>query len=92
MAVAWKLNAPVIAINSSPLSPWHFGRMANTYHPAYIPNVYMQFSEKMSFAQRLMNWLNFHLLNIMYKFVSKLIIEHIAICCYIINIWKMFLV
>lgn len=67
MGVTWKLNAPVIGLSSCVLMPWHYDRVANPLIPSYVPLLFFGFSDKMSYAERLANWVSMHALKLMYK-------------------------
>lgn len=60
MGLAWKLQAPVIGLSSCALMPWHYDRVGAPHIPSYIPALFMGASDKMSFGQRLTNWLAVH--------------------------------
>lgn len=57
LGLAWKLQAPVIGLSSCPLMPWHYDRIGNPIIPSYIPSLFMGYSDKMSFSERLANWI-----------------------------------
>lgn len=57
LAVTKKFNIPVVRIHSCTLMPWTSSRYANPNHPAYMPNNFMPFSDKMTFFQRFENFL-----------------------------------
>lgn len=67
MAIAWKLKAPVIALSSCLIMPWHYDRLGNPLLPSYIPNALIGYSQKMDFLQRFNNWIAVHVLNLMYR-------------------------
>lgn len=67
MGVAWKLNAPVIGLSSCVLMPYHYDRVANPLMTSYVPVLYHGFSDKMSFGERLVNWITVHTTKLMYK-------------------------
>ncbi|SPP79043.1 2-hydroxyacylsphingosine 1-beta-galactosyltransferase [Drosophila guanche] len=70
MGVAYQLQAPVIALSSCVMMPWHYERMGAPIIPSHIPNLFMAQSQDMNFAGRLANWFSFHALNWMYKLLS----------------------
>lgn len=67
MGVAWKLDAPVIGLSSCVLMPWHYDRVGNPLIPSYVPSLFLGLSDKMSYAERLVNWVSVHVLKLMYK-------------------------
>lgn len=52
-----KFKAPLIGISSCTIMHWTNERFANPTHPAYIPNNLMDFSDQMTFFQRVENLL-----------------------------------
>lgn len=52
-----KVKAPIIGLSSSTLMPWTSERLANPSHTAYIPNNLMDYSDKMTFFERVENTL-----------------------------------
>lgn len=69
-AVAHLIGAPVIALSSCAVMPWHYERMGLPIIPSYIPALFMGQSEDMNFVGRLGNWLTFHGMNMLYKLLS----------------------
>lgn len=55
VTVAKKYNIPVVRAHSSSLMPWSSDRYGNPTNPAYIPNNFMPFSNKMNFLERVEN-------------------------------------
>ncbi|XP_030384151.1 UDP-glucuronosyltransferase 2B1 [Scaptodrosophila lebanonensis] len=70
MGVAHQLQAPVIALSSCAMMPWHYERMGAPIIPSHIPALFMGQSQDMDFGGRLANWFSFHALNLMYKFFA----------------------
>lgn len=70
MGVAYKLQAPVVALCSSALMPWHYERMGAPLIPSYISALFLGQSQEMSFGARLGNWVTTHTLNWLYKLLS----------------------
>lgn len=66
-AIAHKLNAPFIGVSSCALMPWHYDRVSNPHIPSYIPGLFMGYSEKMSYSERLSNWIAVNGLQLLYK-------------------------
>lgn len=67
MGVVWKLQAPVIGLSSCNLMPWHYDRVGNPHLPSFIPSLFMEHSDKMTFRQRFMNFIDIHLKKGFYK-------------------------
>lgn len=71
--VAWKLQEasgktlPVIGLSSCTLMPWHYNRLGMPVNPSYIPALFLGLSDKMSFLERLHNWISVHGLTLLYK-------------------------
>lgn len=55
VAVAKKLNIPVVRTLACNLLPWSYRRFGNPGNPAYIPNVFGSFSNKMSLFEKVEN-------------------------------------
>ncbi|XP_055375679.1 UDP-glycosyltransferase UGT5-like [Condylostylus longicornis] len=70
MSVAHLLKAPVIALSSCALMPWHYDRIGNPGIPSYIPSLFLGQSEEMSFPYRLANWITFHGMKFLYNYYS----------------------
>jgi len=49
------LRTPFIYFSSSALLPWANDRFGNPDNPAYIPNIFQPYSNKMEFLERLLN-------------------------------------
>lgn len=67
MGVAWYLKAPVIAMSSCALMPWHYDHTGQPIIPSYIPALFSPHSEKMTFAQRFQNFIDVHLMRLLYR-------------------------
>lgn len=67
MAIAWKLKAPVIGASSCSLLPWHHDRVASPAMASYVPSLFSGYSYSMSFTERISNWFEVHLINLMYR-------------------------
>ncbi|XP_021940882.1 UDP-glucuronosyltransferase 2B15-like isoform X1 [Zootermopsis nevadensis] len=52
---AYKFKVPFISIVTTPLLPWGYERFANPDNPAYIGNIFLGHSDRMSFLERLVN-------------------------------------
>ncbi|XP_055635695.1 UDP-glycosyltransferase UGT5-like [Toxorhynchites rutilus septentrionalis] len=70
LGIAHLLNAPYIGLSSCPLMPWHYDRVGNPMTPSYIPALFMGYSEKMSFTQRLSNWITAYSFKAMYSWFN----------------------
>ncbi|XP_045481094.1 UDP-glycosyltransferase UGT5-like isoform X6 [Harmonia axyridis] len=64
---ALRFKAPLVAISTTTLMPWHNSRFANPDNPAYIPNNHIWFDNKMSFSQRVVNFLGTLYAKIVYQ-------------------------
>lgn len=60
-------KAPFIGVTSSVIMPWMNERFGNIDHPAYIPVMFMDFSDRMSFVERLENTIVLVLNKIIHK-------------------------
>lgn len=67
MGIAWKLQLPVVALSSCSLIPWHFERFGNPQLPSYIPSQLTAYTEKMTYLQRINNWISAFLVTQMYR-------------------------
>ena len=70
MGLAWKLDAPVIGVSSIGLLPWHYERFGEPMIPSYLPSMYMASSDRMSFVERLQNWILCYSGKFLYRFVN----------------------
>lgn len=50
-----KTKIPLIGISSSTVMPWTYKRFGSPNHPAYMPNNLMDYSDRLSFIERLEN-------------------------------------
>ncbi|XP_018570346.1 UDP-glucuronosyltransferase 1-3 isoform X1 [Anoplophora glabripennis] len=55
MGLTQKIKAPVIGLSSCTIMPWTSERLGNPTHTAYIPNNNMDYSDQMTFRERLEN-------------------------------------
>lgn len=67
MGIAWKLQLPVVALSSCSLIPWHFERFGNPQMPSYIPSQLTDYTEAMTYPQRIYNWMSSTFNTVMYK-------------------------
>ncbi|XP_031635700.1 UDP-glucuronosyltransferase 1-3-like [Contarinia nasturtii] len=70
VAIAWKIQAPVIALSSCLLMPWHYDRFGNPLIPSYIPALFTAYTDKMNFIERLNNWITVNVLKLMYHYIA----------------------
>lgn len=68
--LAYKLRAPVIALSSCAMMPWHYGRMGNPQTPSLTPSLFMGYSDEMDFRGRLSNWLGHYGMKVLYYMFS----------------------
>lgn len=66
-SIVHQLNAPFILISSSILMPWNFGQIGSPDNPSYIPSHVLDFTNRMTFLQRVENTLVYGLSKIIYK-------------------------
>jgi glucuronosyltransferase len=78
LGFVYKFRAPHIAVMTSVPFPWSNGRTANPDHPAYIPNYFTQFTDRMSFWERLQNTLQTEIIKWAYYYYSELPTHRIA--------------
>lgn len=52
-----QLNVPIVRVHSCTLMPWTSQRYGNPTNPAYIPNIFLLHSNKMTFLERVENTL-----------------------------------
>lgn len=50
-----KFKTPVISLSSATMMPWLNARFANPDNPSYIPNNFMDYSDRLSFLERVEN-------------------------------------
>lgn len=68
--LAHRINAPVIALSSCAMMPWHYERMGNPETPSLTPSLFMGYSDHMNFRQRIGNWLGFYGMKALYYMFS----------------------
>ncbi|XP_058056928.1 UDP-glycosyltransferase UGT5-like [Anopheles bellator] len=83
LGVAYQLNAPYIGLSSCPLMPWHYERVGNPPIPSYVPALFMGYTERMDFTQRLANWITVQSFKALYSWfndaaANKLLRERFA--------------
>jgi glucuronosyltransferase len=67
-----KFKAPQISLISSVSFPWLNDRTGNPDHPAYIPNYYSAYTDRMTFWERLRNTLQVEIIKWVYYYFSEL--------------------
>uniref|UniRef100_A0A2M3Z1Z1 UDP-glucuronosyltransferase n=1 Tax=Anopheles braziliensis TaxID=58242 RepID=A0A2M3Z1Z1_9DIPT len=70
LGVAHLLNAPYIGLSSCPLMPWHYDRVGNPIIPSYVPSLFMGYTERMDFSQRLANWITVQSFKLLYSWFN----------------------
>ncbi|XP_053692404.1 UDP-glycosyltransferase UGT5-like [Sabethes cyaneus] len=70
LGVAHLLNAPYIGLSSCPLMPWHYDRIGVPSNPSYIPALFMGYSEKMDFWERMANFITVTTFKWMYSWFN----------------------
>jgi len=68
-AVAHLLKAPVIALSSCAIMPWHYKRMGSPFINPIMPMNFLPYTDEMSLIDRLNNFFHFHTVNTLYKWV-----------------------
>lgn len=57
LGISWKLNAPIIGFSSTYIMPYHYQRLGTPPSASTVSTLFLGYSEKMTFAQRLNNWI-----------------------------------
>ncbi|EDW76577.1 uncharacterized protein Dwil_GK14590 [Drosophila willistoni] len=70
-AVAHLLGAPVIALSSCAIMPWHYRRMGTPFINSVMPMNFLPHTDEMTFIDRLNNFIHFHTVNFLYNFVTQ---------------------
>lgn len=62
IGVAWKLNvnAPVIGLSSTEIISYYYDRLGVPLLASHVPTSVSSYTDKMSFEQRLYNWIAGH--------------------------------
>lgn len=76
--IVHKLNAPLVSWVTSTMLPWAGGRMGLPDNPAYIPNYFVSFSDRMNFLQRLVNTATLVFAKTAYFFKSEIPAQELA--------------
>nr|QVG59853.1 UDP-glucuronosyltransferase [Nilaparvata lugens] len=72
------LGAPFISVSSSALLPTGGLRFAHSHHPAFVPNVFSTYSDKMSYFERFHNTFSTVAMQLMRKYYYDVAAERIA--------------
>lgn len=67
LGVAWKLQAPTVAMSSCTMMPWHYDRFQVPVNPSFMPALFMGYSDEMTYAERLANWIGIYGIKLMHK-------------------------
>lgn len=70
-AVAHLLDAPVIALSSCAIMPWHYKRMGTPFINPIMPMNFLPYTDQMNFVARLNNFLHFYIVNALYNFITQ---------------------
>lgn len=71
LGFAHKFKVPVISLSSCTMMPWLDDRFANPDNPSYIPDNFMDFSDEMTFFQRVENTV----VNLLHKVMYLLLMD-----------------
>jgi glucuronosyltransferase len=67
-----KFKVPYISLMASVALPWSNERTANPDHPAYIPSYFAQYTDRMTFWERLQNTVQTEMIKWAYYYFSEL--------------------
>ncbi|SPP79042.1 UDP-glucuronosyltransferase 1-3 [Drosophila guanche] len=70
-AVAHLLNAPVVALSTCAIMPWHYQRMGTPHINAIMPMNFLTYSDEMGLIDRLNNFIHFHTVNTLYEWITQ---------------------
>ncbi|XP_043950356.1 UDP-glycosyltransferase UGT5 [Drosophila biarmipes] len=70
-AVAHLLKAPVIALSSCAIMPWHYKRMGSPFINPIMPMNFLPYTDEMSLIDRLNNFFHFHTVNTLYNVITQ---------------------
>jgi glucuronosyltransferase len=71
MGIAHKLGAPVIGLSSCALMPWQYGRSGAPLITSYMPALFLGYTEKMNFMERIGNWITAHGMRLLYEYFTQ---------------------
>ncbi|KAH8289921.1 hypothetical protein KR018_003220 [Drosophila ironensis] len=70
-AVAHLLKAPVIALSSCAIMPWHYKRMGSPFINPIMPMNFLPYTDEMGPIDRLNNFFHFHTINTLYNWITQ---------------------
>ncbi|XP_017070082.2 LOW QUALITY PROTEIN: UDP-glucosyltransferase 2 [Drosophila eugracilis] len=70
-AVAHLLGAPVIALSSCAIMPWHYKRMGSPFINPIMPMNFLPYTDEMTLIDRLNNFFHFHTVNTLYNWITQ---------------------
>uniref|UniRef100_A0A6P4E8N8 UDP-glucuronosyltransferase n=1 Tax=Drosophila rhopaloa TaxID=1041015 RepID=A0A6P4E8N8_DRORH len=70
-AVAHLLKAPVIALSSCAIMPWHYKRMGSPFINHIMPMNFLPYTDEMGLIDRLNNFFHFHTVNTLYNLITQ---------------------
>ncbi|XP_055918163.1 UDP-glycosyltransferase UGT5-like isoform X2 [Eupeodes corollae] len=71
MAIAHVLQAPVVALSSCAIMPWHYKRMGSPFIPSFMPVNFLPHTDEMTFFQRLNNFFHYYAMNFLYDQITQ---------------------
>lgn len=71
LGLAHKLGAPVVALTSHMLMPWHYNRFGARYNPSYMSSMFLEGGTKPSLFQRVERLVLDTYLNTLYKYYCQ---------------------
>ncbi|XP_052742279.1 uncharacterized protein LOC112052352 [Bicyclus anynana] len=71
LGLAYKLDAPVVALTSHLLLPWHYKRFGIPNNPSFVPFLFLEGGTKPTLYQRVERTLFDIYFNTLYKFMSQ---------------------
>ena len=75
---AYKFNAHLVGLSSCTIMHWTNERFGNIYNPAYIPISHMDYSDQITFLQRVEGTISVLLHELMYNYILRWNDENIA--------------
>lgn len=79
--LALRYGAPLVAISTTTIMPWHNGHFGNPDNPSFIPNNHIWFGNRMGFSDKVINFLGTIYAKTMYWIFfdsnKKLLEEHL---------------
>lgn len=77
VALGSHFNAPVVAVSPQSLLPFYSWNVGNPMTPSYIPNLFLPFTDHMSFLERLTNGVYTAIIGIYIYYKWHAIIRHL---------------